>query len=183
MIIAGVDEVGRGAFAGPVVACAVVLPPDYVNVAITDSKKLSAKKRALLDIEIRKNALAIGIGAICSLLIDKIGIVPATKQAMQLAINRLGRSCDQIIIDAVPLNNLACPSISPYKADLNYMCVGAASIVAKVHRDKLMADLAKLYPAYGWERNAGYGTATHIAALKSNGKTPLHRKSFIKSYV
>jgi ribonuclease HII len=182
-IVAGIDEVGRGCLAGPVVACAVVLPPDYNNPDITDSKKLTAVKRLRLDAEIRKNALSIGLGVVCSLLIDKIGIVPATKQAMQLALARLSVNCEQIIIDAVPLNNLPCPSISPFKADLNYQCVGAASIVAKVYRDGLMDKLAALYPAYGWESNKGYGTKAHIDALQTVGRCPLHRRSFIKSYV
>ncbi|MDR2884084.1 MAG: ribonuclease HII [Deferribacteraceae bacterium] len=182
MIIAGVDEVGRGALAGPVVACAVILPPDYVNLEIKDSKKLSARKRERLAVEIQKNAIAIGIGVVCNILIDKIGIVPATKQAMHMAIIRLGTPCDKIIVDAVALNNLPCPHEHPYKADDLYPCVSAASIVGKVYRDALMVKLATVSPAYQWDKNKGYGSAAHIAAIKDVGLSPLHRRTFCSAF-
>lgn len=183
MYIAGIDEVGRGCFAGPVVACAVVLPDGYINPDIKDSKKLSAKKREVLDKLIREVAVGVGIGVVCNRLIDKIGIVPATKQAMHMALADLGVACSQIVIDAVKLNNLPCPSISPFKAEDDYTCVAAASIVAKVYRDALMDRLEESFPGYGLGKNKGYGSLQHRNALKSLGATAIHRKSFIKAYV
>ena len=182
-IVAGVDEVGRGSLAGPVVACAVVLPESYVNPDIRDSKTLTAKKRAALDVVIRRESLAVGIGMVCNALIDAIGITLAVKQAMQVAIARLNVSCDSVIIDAVKLNNLPCPSIHPYKADRDYLCVAAASIVAKVYRDGLMDSMALLYPEFGWERNKGYGTEAHLAGIRALGRSVLHRRTFISKYV
>ncbi|MDR0453962.1 MAG: ribonuclease HII [Deferribacteraceae bacterium] len=182
-IIAGVDEVGRGCLAGPVAACAVALPEDYTNPCIKDSKQLSAKKRGELDKIIRRDALAIGIGLVCNSLIDKIGIAPAVKQAMQIAIASLNVRCDSIIIDAVRLNNLPCPSIHPYKADSTYVCVAAASVVAKVYRDALMDNISLLYPEYGWERNKGYGSKAHTEKIRALGATVLHRRTFINNYV
>ena len=182
-ITAGVDEVGRGSLAGPVVACAVVLPEDYANSDIKDSKQLSAKKREALDSIIRRDALAIGLGVVCSTVIDIIGIVPATKQAMHTAISRLNISCDGIIIDAVRLNNLSCPFIHPNKADSTFLCVAAASIVAKVYRDMLMNNMAVIYPCYEWEKNKGYGSKFHLERIRAIGPTVLHRRTFIGSYV
>jgi ribonuclease HII len=183
-LLAGVDEVGRGSFAGPVVACAIILPIDYTNPDIKDSKKItSIKKREKLSAEIYENAIAIGLGVVCSTLIDRIGIVPATKQAMHMAIARLSAPPDRIIIDAVALNNLPCPSESPQKAEDQYQCVAAASIVGKVYRDRLMDRLHETYPTYGWNSNKGYGSAAHIAAIKSIGVSPLHRMSFLGNYV
>jgi ribonuclease HII len=183
MILAGVDEVGRGALAGPVVACAVILPLDYLNSDIKDSKKLSAKKRIQLAQEIRENAVAIGLGVVCNILIDKIGIVPATKQAMHRAIIQLKTTPDKIIVDAVALNNLPCAYEHPFKAEDLYPCVAAASIVAKVYRDSLMERLAAVYPAYGWAGNKGYGSAAHLAAIQSVGASELHRLSFLGNYI
>lgn len=180
---AGVDEVGRGCLAGPVVACAVVLPPDYVNPDIKDSKKLSAKKREALDLDIRANAVSFGLGVVCAGLIDAMGIVPATRQAMHLALAELSVPCSQIIIDAVRLNNLPCPSIHPFKAEDKYLCVAAASIVAKVYRDRLMDTLHEQYPDYGFAKNKGYGAKDHTGALLGIGASPVHRKTFIRSYV
>ncbi len=182
-IIAGVDEVGRGCLAGPVVACAVALPDDYFNPDVKDSKQLSAKKREALDKIIRREALAIGIGVVCNALIDRIGIASATKQAMQAAVTRIDIPCDLIIIDAVGLNNLPCPSMHPCKADSMYLCVSAASIVAKVYRDALMDDMAELFPGYGWESNKGYGSKIHLEQIRRLGPTILHRRTFIGSYV
>ena len=182
-IVAGVDEVGRGCLAGPVVACAAAFREDYSNPDIKDSKKLSAKKRGALDLIIRERALSVGLGVVCSALIDRIGIVPAVKQAMQIAIARLNVYCDEIIIDAVGLNNLPSPSIHPYKADDTYLCVAAASIAAKVYRDRLMDNMALLYPEYGWERNKGYGSKFHLEQIRALGPTILHRRTFITNYV
>ncbi|MDR2869945.1 MAG: ribonuclease HII [Deferribacteraceae bacterium] len=180
-LVAGIDEVGRGCLAGPVVACAVILPDDYNNVEIKDSKKLSAKKRELLYDIILANALAVGLGVVCNKLIDTIGIVPATKQAMHYALTRLSLQPSEIVIDAVSLNNLPCPHIHPFKAEDSYQCVAAASIVAKVYRDRLMSRLAPLYPVYGWGSNKGYGSQQHMNAIREHGHTELHRLSFIKN--
>lgn len=182
-MIAGVDEVGRGCLAGPVVACAVILPADYVNTEIKDSKKLSAKKREKLYGIIMNDAVAVGIGVVCNSLIDSAGIVPSTKQAMHKAIVELSVQPSQVVIDAVPLNNLNCPHISPFKAEDSYLCVAAASIVAKVYRDALMDTLSPLYPEYGWNSNKGYGSKKHTDAIVQYGATLLHRLTFIKSYV
>jgi len=182
-IVAGVDEVGRGSLVGPVVACAAAFPDNYINPEIKDSKQLSAKKRNMLDKIIHREALAIGIGVVCSALIDRIGIVPAVKQAMQIAISRLNIRCDSIIIDAIQLNNLPAPSIHPFKADNTYLCVAAASIAAKVYRDALMDNISLLYPEYGWSGNKGYGSKAHLEQIRSLGPTILHRQSFIRKYV
>lgn len=183
MNICGIDEVGRGCLAGPVVACAVVLPADYENNEIKDSKKLSAKKRVKLANEIKAVALGVGLGVVCNRLIDKVGIVPATKQAMQIAFADVRVPCSTVVVDAVALNNLPCEHIHPYKAEDSFLCVAAASIVAKVFRDELMDSLHLIYPLYAWDKNKGYGTKAHTDALITHGKTLLHRRSFIKSYV
>ncbi|GAB7141084.1 hypothetical protein RsTz2092_10450 [Deferribacterales bacterium RsTz2092] len=182
MLTAGVDEVGRGSLAGPVVACAVILPLGYENPNIKDSKKLTAKKREHLNKLIREKAISVGIGVVSNEVIDSIGIVPATKQAMHEAIAQLNVVPTNIIIDAVELDNLPCPYIHPFKAEDKYICVAAASIVAKVYRDSLMARLAAIYPHYGWERNSGYGTKLHYQGITDYGLTPLHRRSFLKGF-
>ncbi len=178
MIIAGVDEVGRGALAGPVVACAVVLPENFTDARIIDSKKLSKKVRNELYNFIASNCISFGIGVVCNKIIDKINILNATKQAMQLALSRLNCDYDKIIIDALNLKNLDKPHINPFKADRDYIQVSAASIMAKVYRDNLMEYLSSIYSGYGWEKNAGYGTKSHLAAIKSIGYSELHRRSF-----
>ena len=128
---AGVDEVGRGCLAGPVVAGAVILPHDYVNPDIKDSKKLTAKKRELLYDVIMTDAVAVGLGVVCNRLVDKVGIVPATKQAMHKALVQLTVAPDEIVIDAVSLNNLPCNHIHPFKAEDSYICVAAASLLQR----------------------------------------------------
>lgn len=178
MLIAGVDEVGRGCLAGPVVACAVVLPDGFSDSRIKDSKKVPKKMRQQLYPYILDNALTWGIGVVCSRIIDKINILNATKQAMHIAISRLKPCYHKIIIDSVNLSNLKVPCQHPNKADELYPAVSAASIVAKVYRDNIMEYLASIYPQYGWEKNAGYGTAAHLQAIRTFGYTPLHRRSF-----
>lgn len=210
MLIVGIDEVGRGCLAGPVVAAACLLPSDYKNEQIKDSKKIAFKKRELLDETIRYHAISIGIGVVCNVMIDKINILQATKQAMHLALNNLtnpksknnninisynsdgnndnsDRSdtiihYDKIIIDSVKLNNISTPVLSEDKADDKYISVSAASIIAKVYRDRLMINLSKLYPEYGFERNFGYGTKIHTEAIKRYGFLPIHRLSFLKKF-
>jgi ribonuclease HII len=183
MLICGVDEVGRGCLAGPVLAAAVVLPKDYYNKEVKDSKKLSAGTRERLADEIRANALSVGIGIVCSAIIDKIGILSATKQAMHMAIAQITAAFELVIIDAVSLNNLPAPHIHPFKADDTYFEVACASILAKVYRDDLMARLDGIYPDYGFAAHKGYGTAAHYEALKLKGFTPIHRRSFLKKLI
>lgn len=183
MTVAGMDEVGRGCLAGPVVAAAVVLPEDFRDERIKDSKKLSAKRRESLAPEIRSAALGIGIGVVCNVLIDEINILNATKEAMHRALASLKTGYDKLIIDSVELNNIEMPYIHPNGADNLYIQVSAASIIAKVYRDSLMAYLSSIYKGYGWEKNAGYGTPGHIAAIKNRGITPLHRKTFLKNFI
>ncbi len=196
MLIVGIDEVGRGCLAGPVVAAACLLPSGYENEQIKDSKKIAFKKREILDETIRYHAIAIGIGVVCNAIIDKINILQATKQAMHLALNNLTTSknlnidinnnskihYDKIIIDSVKLNNITTPMLSENKADDKYISVSAASIIAKVYRDRLMINLSKLYPEYGFERNFGYGTKIHTEAIKKYGFLPIHRLSFLKKF-
>lgn len=181
MLIAGIDEVGRGCLAGPVVTCAVVFESGFYDDRIKDSKKLSKKKREELYPFIIENAVSYGIGVVCPIIIDKINILNAVKQAMHLSLSRLTCDYDKLIIDAVALNHIDKEYIHPNKADDTYIQVSAASIIAKVYRDNLMAELAKVYKGYLWEKNAGYGTKEHIKALKELGITPVHRKSFIKN--
>ena len=132
---------------------------------------------------ILENAVSYGIGVVCPIIIDKINILNAVKQAMHLSLSRLTCSYDKLIVDAVALNNLDKEYIHPNKADDTYIQVSAASIVAKVYRDNLMAELAKIYKGYLWEKNAGYGTKDHIAAIKKLGITPVHRKTFVKNFI
>lgn len=181
MTIAGVDEVGRGCLAGPVVAAAVILPPDFYDERIKDSKKLSAKKRQEILPFIEKNALSIGIGVVCNVIIDEINILNATKEAMHRAIAALNTSYDKLIVDSVKLNNISTPYEHPNGADNDFIQVAAASIVAKVYRDSLMTYLSTIYNCYCWEKNAGYGTKIHMEAIRKYGITPLHRKTFLKS--
>lgn len=182
MLIAGIDEVGRGCLAGPVVTCAVVFESGFYDERIKDSKKLSKKKREELYPFIIENAVSYGIGVVCPIIIDKINILNAVKHAMHLSLSRLTCDYDKLIVDAVALNNINKEYIHPNKADDTYIQVSAASIVAKVYRDNLMAELAKVYKGYLWEKNAGYGTKEHIAAIKELGITPVHRKSFLKNF-
>jgi ribonuclease HII len=181
MLRVGVDEVGRGCLAGPVVACAVILPENFNDTRIIDSKKISAKKREILSKLLKEESLAYGFGIVCSNIIDNINIVKATKQAMHLAIQKLNHIFDEIVTDAVPLKNLNRPHIHPFKAEDKYREVAAASILAKVYRDKLMENFHYKYDVYNWFSNKGYGTKEHIVAIKKYGITPIHRKSFLKN--
>jgi ribonuclease HII len=180
--IAGIDEVGRGPLAGPVVAAAVIMPKESCILGMEDSKKLSEKTREKLNLKIRKEAIAIGIGQVEPQIIDQINILEATKLAMNNAVEQLHPSPDLLLIDAVQL-----PSDIPVKAmihgDERCYSIGAASIVAKVYRDNLMKEYAKQFPQYGFESNKGYGSAEHIAAIRRFGATPIHRKTFIKNFV
>lgn len=188
-LIAGVDEVGRGPIAGPVVAAACIFDRDVDIVGIDDSKKLSEKKREQFFDEIKDKALAYGIGEASCEVIDEINILEATKLAMKRAIDEAdkmleskGRDRIQIVIfDAVKINDLKKEQMSVIKGDQTYFSVAAASILAKVTRDKLMKEYDKVYPEYGFASNKGYGTKAHYEGIKKAGITEIHRKSFLKN--
>ena len=175
--IAGIDEVGRGPLIGPVVAAAVILPKDFYDKNINDSKKLSEKKRNALYKIICDNAISIGIGVISSKRIDEINIYEATKEAMKEAVNHLSIKPDYLLIDAMKLD-VDFPSISIIKGDSKSQSIAAASIVAKVTRDKMMYELNEKYPMYDFASNKGYGTKKHIEAIKKYGILEEHRKTF-----
>ena len=180
-LIAGVDEVGRGPLIGPVVAAAVILPVDFKLDGLTDSKKLSEKKRELFYDIIKEQAISIGVGIISEKRIDEINIYEATKEAMYEAINNLKPKPDHILIDAMPLD-LDIPNTSIIKGDLLSISVSAASVIAKVTRDHMLYELDKEYPMYDLKNNKGYGTKKHLEALKKYGITKYHRLSFKPVY-
>ena len=179
-LIAGVDEVGRGPLAGPVVACAVVMPPAAPPIAgVADSKRLPPAERERLARLIRTAAIGVGVGAASAREVDALNIYHATVLAMRRALGRLGDLRPRhVLVDGVPLRTLGIAHTAVVQGDARCYAIASASIVAKVTRDRLMARLAARYPRYGWERNAGYGTAEHLAALAAHGPTPHHRRSF-----
>ncbi len=181
--ICGIDEVGRGPFAGPVVAGAVILPKDCDIFYIKDSKKLSAKKREELDLIIKEKAVAWAVGIVDNNRIDEINILQATYEAMRQAIGKLSVRPDILLNDAVTIPEVDIRQVPIIKGDAKSISIGAASIVAKVYRDGLMKEFDEVYPGYGFSTNMGYGTAEHIKALKELGPTPIHRRSFIHNYV
>jgi ribonuclease HII len=177
--VAGVDEVGRGPLAGPVVAAAVVLPPGCWIRGVGDSKLITEKKREELVGQILACALAWGVGAASPRVVDRINIRRATALAMQRAIARLRLRPDHLLVDGLAVPELGMDNHTPFVGgDGQVHCIGAASILAKVTRDRLMVRLAARYPLYGWERNKGYGTPDHLKALDEHGPTPHHRMSF-----
>jgi len=180
--VAGVDEAGRGPLAGPVVAAAVVLSPGTLIDGVRDSKKLTPKQRTELEIEIRARALAFGIGAASVRQIDRINILRATTVAMDRALqqlrHRLPGSVDHVVVDGLPVRGLPWQHDAVVGGDDLVHCIGCASVLAKVCRDRAMSRLAPRYPAYLWDRNAGYGTQEHRAAIDRLGPTPHHRLSF-----
>jgi ribonuclease HII len=180
--ICGIDEVGRGPLAGPVIAGAVILPEDIDILYINDSKKLSEKKREELYDEIISKAISYGIGSIPPNKIDDINILQATFQAMRLAVNNLKTKPDILLIDAVTIPNLSIRQVPIVKGDAKSYSIAAASILAKVTRDRLMVAYDKIFPGYGFADNKGYGSPQHIDALKRLGPTPIHRMSFIKNF-
>ncbi len=178
-IIAGLDEVGRGCLAGPVVASAVILDPSYkYDSELNDSKKLTRKKREIIAVEIRENALSWGIGQVEAIEIDRINILQATKKAMLLALTNLDPQPEFLLIDALELNGTPIAQKSIIKGDTKSASIAAASIVAKVYRDDLMTRYAKEYPEYSFDKHVGYGTKAHFEELRQHGATPIHRKSF-----
>lgn len=181
--ICGIDEVGRGPFAGPVVAGAVILPKDHPILYLNDSKKLSEKKREELYEVILKEAVATGIGMASPARIDEINILQATYEAMRQAIGNLKVKPDLLLNDAVTVPEVVIPQVPIIKGDAKSVSIAAASIVAKVTRDRLMEEYDKVLPGYGFASNKGYGSAEHIKALQTLGPTPIHRRSFIGHFV
>lgn len=179
--ICGVDEVGRGPLAGPVVAGAVILPKNCDLLYIDDSKKLSEKKREELFERIMEKAVSTGLGYVGPERIDEINILQATYEAMREAINNLSVSPDILLNDAVTIPKITCRQIPIIKGDSKSISIGAASIIAKVTRDRLMTEYDKLFPEYGFASNKGYGSAVHLEALRKYGPSPIHRRSFIKN--
>ena len=175
--IGGVDEVGRGPLIGSVVAACVVLPKDFVLEGLTDSKKLSEKKRNEFYEVIKEKAIAIGIGIVDEKVIDEINIYEATKVAMKEAIKNTNMKLDHVLIDAMPLD-IDTPTTSIIKGDAKSISIAAASVMAKVTRDKMMYELDKVYPMYDLKNNKGYGTKKHIEAIKQYGITKYHRLSY-----
>ena len=183
-LLCGIDEVGRGPLAGPVYAAAVILPTDCDILYLNDSKKLSEKKREELYYVIMEKAVAVGIGSNSCERIDEINILQATFEAMTKAVKSLSVKPGGLLIDAVHIPQLEeYKQISIIKGDAKSVSIAAASIVAKVTRDRIMKEYAKEYPQYGFDSNKGYGSADHIAALKKYGPCPIHRRSFIGNFV
>lgn len=188
--IAGVDEVGRGPLAGPVVAACVVLPEDFDVLGVDDSKKLSEKKREQLYDAILSEALAYGIGMQDNASIDEINILEATKEAMRCAIieaeqrlrEKTGCGIDHVLIDALTLREIAIPQTGIIKGDSASLSIAAASILAKVTRDRMMVEYDSIYPGYAFAKNKGYGTKAHYEGLQAQGMTPIHRRSFLKNF-
>ena len=180
--ICGIDEVGRGPLAGPVVAGAVILPKDCDILYLNDSKQLSAKKREELYEEIMEKAVAAKTAMVSPAQIDEINILQATYEAMREAVGKLDPAPDLLLNDAVTIPGVEIRQVPIIKGDAKSISIGAASIVAKVTRDRLMEQYADVFPEYDFASNKGYGSAAHIAALKEYGPTPIHRHSFIKNF-
>lgn len=177
-LICGTDEVGRGPLAGPVVCAAVIMPFDDIVEGVDDSKKLSKQKREKLYGEIIKKAVAYAICRVEPEIIDEINILQATRLCMKNAVEALSVAPDFVLTDGNMTLDIACPQRSLIKGDALSYSIGAASIIAKVYRDRLMTEYSKEYPVYGFESNAGYGSAAHIEAIKKYGLCPVHRRSF-----
>ena len=181
--ICGIDEVGRGPLAGPVVAGAVILPKDCDILYINDSKKLTAVKREELYDEIMEKAVAAGIGMVSPQRIDEINILQATYEAMREAISKLEPAPDILLNDAVTIPEVTIPQVPIIKGDAKSISIGAASIIAKVTRDRLMIEYDKILPEYGFAGHKGYGSKEHIAAIQKYGPSPIHRRTFIKNFM
>ena len=178
--IAGVDEVGRGCLCGPVVAAAVILPIGLLIDGVTDSKKLTAGRREKLFARIKKHAAGIGVGCVSARDIDRINILEATRKAMLQAVRRMDPPPDCLLIDAVRLPDIGIPQNPIIRGDLLSHSISAASIIAKVIRDRLMAVYGRRYPEYGLSKNMGYGSRQHVEALRIYGPSPIHRLTFRK---
>ncbi len=182
-LIAGIDEVGRGPLAGPVVTAAVILKENDLIEGINDSKKLSAAKRESLYDIITDRAVSYAFGVVSSEEIDSINILQATYKAMRQALASLSVKPDFVLADAVTIPDIDIKQQGIIKGDAKSISIGASSIIAKVYRDRVMDEYAKIYPEYGFEQNKGYGSQSHIEAIKKYGPCPIHRKTFIKNFV
>jgi len=176
--IAGIDEVGRGPLFGPVVAAAVILAPNFAFAGLNDSKKLSERKRAELDVEIRANAVSWAIAEVDAETIDRINIRQASLLAMRRAVEQLALSPDFLLVDGRDMIDWECPQQAVIHGDATSFSIAAASVLAKVYRDRLLVELDRAYPGYGLAQHKGYPCPAHLSALKRLGPTPLHRKSF-----
>ena len=181
--VCGIDEAGRGPLAGPVVAGAVILPKDEKILYVNDSKKLSEKKREMLYDEIMSRALAVGVGVVGPERIDEINILQATYEAMRMAVAQLKVTPDILLNDAVTIPDLPIRQVPIVKGDAKSVSIAAASIIAKVTRDRLMREYDQIFPEYDFASNKGYGTRSHIEALKALGPAPVHRRTFIRHFV
>lgn len=181
--ICGIDEVGRGPLCGPVVASAVILPKDAQILYINDSKQLSEKKREALYNEIMQKAVAVGTGIVSPEEIDELNILQATYKAMRMAISSLPVKPTLLLNDAVTIPEVDIPQVKIIKGDAKSMSIAAASIIAKVTRDRMMVEYDKIFPQYGLAKNKGYGSKEHIEALRKYGSCPIHRKTFITHFV
>ncbi len=182
-LIGGIDEVGRGPLAGPVVTAVAILPENCSILGINDSKKLSAAKREELSVKIREQAVDYSFGMVSPMEIDEINILQATYKAMRKAIDGLKTKPDFILADAVTIPEITIPQRGIIHGDARSISIGAASIIAKVERDAMMVEYDKAFPGYGFGHNMGYGSAEHIAALKEIGPCPIHRRTFIKNFI
>lgn len=182
--ICGIDEAGRGPLAGPVVVASVIMPADSIIEGVNDSKKVSEKKREKLYDLILEEAISYGVGIIGQDEIDDINILNATKKSLTMSLKELDKKPDLIIVDALThIDTLGIPYESIIKGDAKCYSIAAASIIAKVTRDRIMREWDKVYPQYGFATHKGYGTAAHIKAIKEYGPCPLHRKTFIKNFI
>lgn len=182
--ICGIDEAGRGPLAGPVVVGAVILPKDSFIEGVNDSKKISEKKREKIYEQIIEEAISYSVGIVDQKTIDEINILNATKLGVKIALEGLKQRPDVIMVDALTnMDTLGIPYISVVKGDAKNYSIAAASIIAKVTRDRIMREWDEIYPIYGFAKHKGYGTAEHIRIIKENGPCVLHRKSFIKNFV
>lgn len=181
-VIAGIDEVGRGPLAGPVVAAAVILPQDFNVPGVDDSKKLSEKKREALYEVITEKAISYSIGIVDNYIIDEINILEATRIAMTRAVENLKTRPDYILIDALTLKDVSIPQRGIIKGDSISISIAAASIVAKVTRDRMMREFHHRFPQYAFDSNKGYGTKAHIEGITSYGPCLLHRRTFLKNF-
>lgn len=182
--IAGIDEAGRGPLAGPVVVAAVVMPKDSMIEGVNDSKKVSEKKRELIYEQIINEAISYSVGIIDQNEIDRINILNATKEGLTQAVKGLTVKPDEILVDALTkIDTAGIPYISIVKGDAKSYSIAAASIIAKVTRDRIMRQWDEIYPKYGFSKHKGYGTKMHIEAIKEYGICPLHRLSFVKNFI
>ena len=182
-VIAGIDEAGRGPLAGPVAAGACILPADHDILYLNDSKKLSAKKRDILFDQIKEEALAWSVGLVDPARIDEINILQATYEAMRLAVSQLKVQPTVLVNDAVSIPGVAIPQVPVIKGDAKCLSIAAASILAKVTRDRIMEEMDVQYPEYGFAKHKGYGTKDHMDAIRKHGPCPIHRRSFITRIV